>query len=268
MLRTVEREIKTPLSYEALRDVIDLALWAGQLLLQHGAETQRIEETVHRMGTGLGCDWMDILITSSGIVVTANSSGDFRTKTRRVVSMGVNMSIIAEINQLSRRVARKEMDRFEVQRELRRISDLPHEYHRWTVVVLVGLSCAAFSRLFGGDSGAFAVTFVAASTAMFIRQVMQHRYFNPLLTVIFTAFIAGLIASSASVFGLSTAPQTALAASVLLLVPGVPLINAAEDLLKGYTITGTARGANGALISLCIALGLLLAIALTGAVGL
>ena len=29
---------KPPLEREALRDVIDLSLWAGQMLLQHGAE--------------------------------------------------------------------------------------------------------------------------------------------------------------------------------------------------------------------------------------
>ena len=33
-------ESKPPLDYETLRDVIDLALWAGQLLLQNGAESQ------------------------------------------------------------------------------------------------------------------------------------------------------------------------------------------------------------------------------------
>jgi uncharacterized membrane protein YjjP (DUF1212 family) len=265
---TLERVTKPPLTYEELREVIDLALWTGQLLLQHGAETQRIEETVHRMGTGLGADWMDILITSSGIVVTANSGGEFRTKTRRVVHMGVNMNIVAEINNLSRQVSSGEIDRDEAKRELRRISDTPHNYNRWTVVFAVGLSCAAFSRLFGGDMPAFLVTFIASSTAMFVRQTMMRRHFNPLVNVIVTAFVAGLIASSATVFELGEHPQAALAASVLLLVPGVPLINAAEDLLKGYIITGTARGANGALISLCIALGLLLAMALTGVSGL
>ena len=40
---------KPPLSHEALRDVIDLSLWAGQLLLQHGADTQQVEETVRRV---------------------------------------------------------------------------------------------------------------------------------------------------------------------------------------------------------------------------
>jgi uncharacterized membrane protein YjjP (DUF1212 family) len=65
-------------------------------------------------------------------------------------------------------------------------------------------------------------------------------------------------------FNLSNQPETALAAAVLLLVPGVPLINAAQDLIRGHLVTGITRGVTGLLISLAIALGLLLAISLTG----
>ncbi|MBC8172092.1 MAG: threonine/serine exporter family protein [Anaerolineae bacterium] len=259
---------RASLNYEELRHVIDLALWAGQLLLQHGAETQRIEETVHRMGTGLGCDWVDILISPNGLLITTNSGGDFRTKFRRVVRMGVNMNVVAEINELSRRVDRGEYDRFKVETELRRISDQPHNYNRRVVVGMVGLSCAAFSQLFGGDFAALVVTFGASALAMLVRQELQVRHFNTLMTVIITAFVAGLITGAAGTLLPDKALQTALAASVLLLVPGVPLINAAEDLLKGHILMGIVRGANGALISLAIALGLLLAMALTGVTGL
>jgi uncharacterized membrane protein YjjP (DUF1212 family) len=256
------------LTYEELRHVIDLALWAGQLLLQHGAETQRIEETVHRMGTGLGCDWVDILISPNGLLITTNSGGDFRTKFRRVVRMGVNMNVVAEINELSRRVDRGEYDRFKVETELRRISDQPHNYNRWVVAGMVGVSCAAFSQLFGGNFATLVVTFGASALAMVVRQELQVRHFNALMTVIITAFIAGLIAGAVGKILPDKSLQAALAASVLLLVPGVPLINAAEDLLKGHILMGIARGANGALISLAIALGLLLAMALTGVTGL
>ena len=65
-----------------------------------------------------------------------------------------------------------------------------------------------------------------------------------------------------------TIHHTALVSAVLLLVPGVPLINAADDLLKGHLIMGIARGVTGLIISLAIALGLLLAMRLLGVSGL
>lgn len=261
-------ESKPPLTHDELREIIDLVLWAGQLLLQHGAETQRIEETVHRMGTALGCDWLDVLISPNALVVTASSGGEFRTKTRRVVAIGVNMDVITQINTLSRQVSAGLLDASMLRAELRRISDMPRLYNRWLSAGVIALSCAAYSQLFGGDWVVFAVTLMAAFLAMLIRQELTNRYFNPYLITIATAFVAGLIASSAVMFDMTRYGQIALAASVLLLVPGVALINSAEDLIKGHTVTGLVRGVTGALVSLCIAIGLLLAMSLAGITGL
>lgn len=259
---------KPPLDYEELRDVIDLSLMAGQLLLQHGAETQQVEETIHRLGTDLGCNWLDILVSPNAIIITAISGEEFRTKTRRVSSLGVNMSIVTEVRRLRRRVTRKELDRFALRVELNKIAASQSHYNRWVVVVMVGLACAAFSRLFGADWPSFFVTFAASSTAMFVRQELNRRRFNMFLVVIVTAFVAGIIASLATRFQVDSQPSLALASSVLLLVPGVPLINAAEDMIKGHMVTGIVRGVTGGIIALCIALGLLIAMAVMGVRGL
>jgi uncharacterized membrane protein YjjP (DUF1212 family) len=259
---------KPPLAYDELRDVIDLSLWAGQMLLQHGAASQRVEETIHHLGTGLGCDWIDILVSPNVIIVTTSSGQEFRTKLRRVVRFGVNLWVVTAVNDLSRRVTAGQMDRHQVRQALAEIDQEPLQYNRWLTVVMVGLACAAFSRLFAGDWPVFGITFLAAAVAMFVRQELSRRYFNPNLVVVIVAFIAGLIAGSAALFQLSLTPNTALVSSVLLLVPGVPLINAADDLLKGHLIMGIARGVTGLIVSLAIALGLLLAMRLLGVSGL
>ncbi len=257
-----------PLPREELRDVIDLALWAGQLLLQHGAEAQRVEETVHRLGTALGCNWMDIVVSPNGLFVSTISGEEFRTKVRRVVHLGVDMTKVSAIDRLTRRVVAGELARAQVRSELERIVATPPHYPGWLVVAMVGLACAAFSHLLGGDWPVFGATFLAAGTAMAVRQALSRRHFNPLVIVICTALVAGGLASLFVRFGSGDGRQIALAASVLLLVPGVPLINAAEDLIQGHVLIGLARGVTGALISLGIALGLWLAMRLVGVTGL
>jgi uncharacterized membrane protein YjjP (DUF1212 family) len=253
---------KPPLDYETLRDVIDLALWAGQMLLQSGAESQQVEETVHRLGTGLGCDWLDIFASPNALVITAISNGEFRTKVRRVVNVGVNLLVMVEVSALVDRVLEGELDRYELRKELERVSKMPMCYSRWTVALMVGAACAAFSRLFGGDWIIFIITFLAAALAMLLRQELQKRNFNPFLTVVITAFMGSSIASSAPLLHLGSQPQLALVSTVLLLIPGVPLIHAVQDLMKGYPMTGIARGVNAGVIATCIALGLLLAMSL------
>lgn len=255
---------KLPLRREELRDVVDLSLWTGQLLLQYGAEAAVVEETTHRIGTALGCDWEDILVSPNALIITTVSNNEFRTRVRRVSSLGVNFTVVSAISRLSRRVEAGELDRHQVRAELQRISKTPHHYNRWLTALMVGLSCAAFSRLFGGDWAVFGVTLAAATLAMLLRQELLRRHFNALLVTVATAFAAGLLASTATLFELSPHGDTALIAAVLMLVPGVPLINAVEDVIKGYPVLGLVRATTGVLMLLGIALGLLLAIGITG----
>jgi len=270
----MSRRIPTPampkpqLDYETLRDVIDLSLWAGQMMLQNGAESARVEETVHRLGTALGANWLDILVSPNAILVTTISGEEFRTKIRRVISMGVNMNIVTEIRTLVHQVERGQIDRAGTREVLTRLSLLKPQYNRWTVVVMIGLGCAAFSRLFGGDWPVFVVTFVAASIAQFVRQELQRHHFNSLIVVVVTSFVASLIAGLASLFKLSPHPQTALIASVILLVPGIHLVNSMRDLIAGHLVTGIVRGMVGGMVSLGIALGLITAMRLLGISGL
>jgi len=252
---------KAPLTHDVLTEVIDLALWVGQLLLQSGAETQRVEETVHRIGTGLGCDWMDVYVHFTGLMVTASSGTEFRTKLRRVVRVHINNGILTEINDLSRRVSAGEVDIVGCREALHSISTTHAQYNRWVVVVMVGLACAAFCRLFGAEFVAVGVTFVASSAAMFIRQELTKQHFNPYMIVSVTAFVGAALAALLTRYLFTTSDAIhAVYASTLLLVPGAQLINSFSDMIKGYTMMGIARGMTGAIISMSIAFGLIAAL--------
>jgi len=263
-----ESERIPPLDRETLTDIVDLALTAGLLLMENGAESERVEETVRIVGTGLGCDWGDVLVSHNAIIVTHSSGGEFRTKIRRVTHGGVNMALVAEISHLTHLVERHAIDRAQVRAELKRIRSQPRLYGRLTTIFMVGLACAAFSRLLGGDWPAFFMTLAAASLAMAVRQELARLRFNNYLVTLAAALSAGLAVGIIGLFQPGPARPSALAASVLLLVPGVPFINAVEDLIKGHTVVGLARAAAAMLIIFAIALGLLVAMQLTGVKGL
>jgi uncharacterized membrane protein YjjP (DUF1212 family) len=184
-----------------------------------------------------------------------------------VVHLGVNMAVLDAINELSHQLEAGMIDRQGARKALGWIGRLHHDYHPWSVVAAVGAACAAFSQLFGGDAAAAALTFSAAAAAMRARQLLQRANFNPLVNVTITAFTASLIAGGGVRLGVTAVPEAALAASVLLLVPGVHLINAMRDLLMGHMVTGIVRGVAGALVSACIAVGVLIALGIWGVRG-
>jgi len=126
----------------------------------------------------------------------------------------------------------------------------------------IGLSCACFARLTNSDLAGRAVTFVASAGAMAIRLKLAARHYHPILVFGITAFFATTLSVPALLYKWSDTPQTAMAASCLLLVPGVPLINGVSDVLKGYINMGIARWTFATLLTLASCAGIVLAMAL------
>ena len=75
---------------------------------------------------------------------------------------------------------------------------------------------------------------------------------------------ADTIVIGAGIAGASVAWQLAQSASVLLLVPGFPLINAVSDMVKGYFNMGLARWGSATLLTISAAIGIILAMSVTG----
>ena len=122
------------------------------------------------------------------------------------------------------------------------------------VLVTVGLANASFCRLFGGDWTAAGIVFTATLVGFAARQRMQAHGVNHFLIFIISAFMASLCASAALRFDCTA--ETALATSVLYLVPGVPLINGVIDIVEGHILIGFSRLINALLLIICIAIGL------------
>ena len=246
--------VATPAEPASLSDMVDLLAKTGSLLLQHGADAGRVEASLRQMEAGLGIERIDAVVMSKTILLTATRQDAHHTRVVRAPIVGVNMNSLNEVEQLLGLFQQGRVTPGQLAVVLERIAALPHHYSRGVIVAATGLACAAFCRLFGGDWAALAITGVAAAMAAWVRMWLNQRRVNYFLVVLITALVASGLAGSA--LWLSQTPQSALTAAVLLLVPGVPLINASVDILRGYISAGLARATTSLVVFLGIALGL------------
>lgn len=247
------------------RAVSRLIAQAGQMLLAHGAESTLVGDLMRRFGRASGMDEVEISLSSSSLVVTTLYQQHCITTTRSCPDRGINMRAVTQIQRICIMLERGVIDYEMAQRKLNAIS--PERYNRWLVVGMIGLSCAAFSRLAGGDWTVFMMTFFASSGGMIVRQEIGHRHFNPLMNFAVTAFVTTVISAQAVIYELGNAPSIVMASSVLMLVPGFPLINAVADMLKGYTNMGIARFVMASLLTLATCLGIVAAMSVVGVRG-
>ncbi|AIW19937.1 threonine/serine exporter family protein [Vibrio coralliilyticus] len=247
------------------RSVSRLIAQAGQMLLAHGAESTLVGDITRRIGLASGMDEVEVSLSASSLVVTTVYQEHCITTARRSPDRGINMRVITQIQRICIMLERGIIDHALAQHKLERIN--PERYNRWLVVVMIGLSCAAFSRLAGGDWVVFAMTFIASSIGMIVRQEIGHRHFNPLMNFAATAFVTTVVSAQAVIYGLGNSPFLAMASSVLMLVPGFPLINSVADMLKGYINMGIARFVMASLLTLATCLGIVAAMSLVGVWG-
>ncbi len=243
-------------------EITRIVALAAQLLQQHGAESKLIEQTSTRLGKAMGLDSSEMAISADAIVLTSLYQGRCITTTRRVLDHGINMHMVCEVQRIMLLAEGKMLDLEGIGIRLRNLT--PIRYNRWLVALMVALSCASFSRLFGADWNVFAVTFAASFAAMLVRQQLAQMHHNPLINFGITAFVATMLASLGVRFGIGEQPQIAMAASVLLLIPGFPLINAVSDMVKGHINMGISRWFGASLLTLSAAAGIALAMNLSG----
>ena len=246
-------------------EVAHLALQIGRLLLGSGADTAEVQTSVERFVAGFGQE-AHIVVGYESILVTIIAGGQFRTKVGyRIPAMNVNMAAVTAVNSLIVKIESGWQDLVEIGAELKHIENSQPIYTRWVVIIGLGLTAASLARLFVGDWASVGVSWIAGSAGMWLRQELGRRRFNLFFIPFAAAIASGIIGGAAVLLGASKTPALCLVAPAMIIVPGVPLINGIQDMIKNHMTLGLARLAQGAIVTISIALGLFFATILTGA---
>lgn len=240
------------------RDVTRVCVQTALLLLQHGAESAVVVQMTQRLGVALGVESVECALTANAVVITTLSNQHCITTARKNTDKGINMQMVTEVQRIVIAVEHKLYNLELAQKKLDKLD--PLKYHRALVVFMIGLSCASFAHLSGGDWLICLITFFASAVAMFVRQELSKYHYNPIIVFAITAFVASLISGISLKYQWGNDPQIALASSVLLLVPGFPLINSLADILKGYVNMGLGRWTIATVLTFGACLGIVLAL--------
>lgn len=244
--------------------VAHLALLVGRLLLLNGADTAQVEMAVARFAAGFGCE-AHLLVSYEALLLTIVAGDDFRTKIgSRVPAMNVGMTAVGAVNRVVDDVERGRYGLAEARAALDAVEHRPPEYGRWLVVVALGLTAASLSRLFGGDWPTFAITWLAGAAGTWLRLELGRRRFNAIVIPFAAACLSGVIGGGAVLLGATATPSLCLVAPGMIIVPGVPLINGVEDMIRNHMTLGIGRLGFAFLVTTAIALGLFVATLATG----
>lgn len=243
-------------SAPALEPLAMVALDAGRMLMEAGANATSVDEIVAKVARGLGAERVDLRIGYASLAVTIGIGANGITRMREVGHLAVNQRLDQELWHLAARVSRHELTVEQTRAELTRLATKTPRHSTWVMAIAVGLACAAFGRLLKVDWAGTGPVFIAAGLGQLVRRELLTRQVNVFICATLVSFLSSLLGGIGAHWAGSETITMAMIASILLLVPGVPSVNAQSDILDGHPTLGSARAVTVAVILIFVAAGL------------
>ncbi|MBQ8610273.1 MAG: threonine/serine exporter family protein [Oscillospiraceae bacterium] len=246
-----------------LHELLDIA----EAMVDAGAEVYRVEDTITRMGEAYGAERMNVLVITSSIVITMLfADGCELTQTRRIRGAGsTNFIRLERLNALSRECCAKPLPLSELQRRTDEILALRSSPLRQYIGSILG--AGAFAVFFGGNLWDGLVAALFGVLICFLQQKLSSVCRNRMIFNLLGALVSGIgIMLTVSLFPALHADKIVIG-DIMLLIPGLAITNSVRDIMGGDTITGIMRFIECLLWAAALAFGFMIALRLTGGLG-
>lgn len=237
----------------------------GETLLTSGAEVNRVEDTIRRIGAAYEFKKMDIFTITNLMVLTAHTrTGKVITQTRRITSTCVDLEKVARTNDLSRKVC---VHPIPVESLREKVSDIKHNsrsYGHGVRLFAYIITAASFTVFFGGDlvdGLSSAITSMILFVAVTLGQKLR---IQPIIANLVSAFIMTLVITGLIKTGVGTSFDTIIMGNIMLLIPGINLTTSIRDIILGDTVSGLMGMCDALLKAFGIAVGCVSGMLLTG----
>ncbi len=221
-----------------------------------GATCERIDKNISRIAGSYGYQVnLSILPGSVTAVISGSDAADHFVACHSPAPCGIDYSVNTALSALSWRICDRNMPLDTAISEFRAATAVRH-LNPVVIIVLTSLANASFCRLFGGDAAAMSVVFAATLAGYFVKHSMLCHHIDVRIAFLVSAFVSSVICSGSILQGWSSTPDVALATGVLYLIPGVPYLNAAADLISRNYLCALCRAMDAVVLTAMLSAGL------------
>lgn len=246
---------------------LSLAMDIGKSMIKCGAEINRVEETIIRICSAYGMKQIEVFSIISMINVTAiDEDGDPYTQSRRVYSYSTNLGRLEMLNALSRKICAGSVEIAAARKELDAINCEKTNFH---VTAMLGsmLAAGAFAMFFGGSLLDAIAAMPIAVIIYLMNTLIKARGMSKLF---FTALCSAISGTAAILFvrmGFGNNADMIMIGDIMLIIPGLALINSVREMLCGDVMSGLLRMLESVIIAAAIACGFAVPILVFGKIG-
>jgi uncharacterized membrane protein YjjP (DUF1212 family) len=233
--------------------VLKVCLLAGRIMMESGAETYRVEDTMTRIAAAYGITEAHSFVTPTGIIVSLQ--GVSPTQLVRISNRTTDLEKVARVNGISRQIAGGSLDVEEAYKLLKELEIAQLLFPNWLQIAAAAIVSGSFLIMFKGIWTDFFPALLIGGVGYTSLLIIQHYTKVKFFAEFISSLIIGLLAFQLVAIGVGEELDKIIIGSVMPLVPGLLITNAVRDLMVGHFVSGLSKGAEAFLTAFAIGAG-------------
>ena len=244
--------------------VLEFCVELSRRMIVSGANLERVQLAVERICSTYGFSDVSLFLLSNNISLSVmDSAGCYASRQCTIPPAGVHLDRLKALNRLSFTVVREKPSPRLLRQMLIDASDV-RERPDWQIVLAQVLALCCLCLIFGGNAQEVIAVALVAAAAHYIMILAARPGLNRLVTNALIMWLTTVIALLIMRAGISSNAPVILITVSMLVIPGIPLVNAVRNLLCGNEMNGILQLAKVFIETMALAMGIYLALFMFG----
>lgn len=244
--------------------VLEFCVELSRRMILSGANLERVQLAVARICHVYDLEDVSLFLLSDNITLSAlDSAGRFAIRHCSIPPAGIHLGRLKALNDLSFSVAAKKPAPTKLHAllvEASRVRERPD----WAVLLGQVMALSCLSLIFGGGLRELIAVALAAVALHYVLIAAARPVLGRMVTNALSMYLATLVVILLMRTGLSQNGPVILITLSMLVIPGIPLVNAVRNLLCGNEMNGILQLAKVCIETLALAMGIYLALLMFG----
>lgn len=245
-------------------EILEFCVNLSRQMIISGANLERVHLAVEVICKAYGLKDISIFFLSNYISLGAyDSEGNYSSRQVSIPPAGIHLERLKSLNQLSYKVAEITPNPKVLMQMLERAVQV-REYNSFLVLIgrICAMSCLSF--MFGGSTHEIFPIAAVVTLLHFLMPILENSGLDRIVSNALTMCIAACFALMFIYSGFSNNLAVILITISMLVIPGIPLVNAMRNLLCGREINGILQMLKIFIETMALGMGLYVAIAMFG----
>ena len=247
-----------------VEDILDFCTLLGSRMIASGANLERVQLAVERISRAYGLTDVSLYLLSTNISLSArDNAGYYAIRQRSIPAIKLQMNQLQSLNSLCYSIAKHTPS----PKDLRGLLDDASNVDEYSDhIVLLGQICAMslLCLLFGGWFREVICVVMIITVVHYTLRMIEIARIDKILTNALTMWIATTIVFLLTGFGISDNKPVLIITATMMIIPGIPLVNAMRNILCGNEMNGILQTARATVETFAIGMGIYVSILMFG----